>query len=55
MTSTSEAETRRAGCSNHLTKPFDLDQLTDLVGKYLLRPHRLRQLPSVSHYRRDMV
>ncbi len=35
MTSTSEAETRKAGCSDHLTKPFELDDLADVVGKYL--------------------
>lgn len=35
MTSTSEIDTRNAGCSDHLAKPFDLDDLTFLVGKYL--------------------
>lgn len=35
MTSASETDTRRAGCSDHLAKPFELDDLTNMIGKYL--------------------
>lgn len=35
MTSMPEAETIAAGCSDHLAKPFDLDDLIGLVGKHL--------------------
>ncbi len=48
ITSTSETETRRAGCSDYLTKPFDLDDLTDLVGKYLGFPLTVREVADLS-------
>jgi two-component system cell cycle response regulator DivK len=35
MTSASEVETRNAGCSDYLAKPFELDELINLAGRYV--------------------
>ncbi len=48
MTSEPETDTLAAGCSAHLAKPFDLDDLTGLVGKYLDFGSRPREVASRS-------